>query len=952
MTRKSFSHRPEKATDLLGIIHTDVCGLHRHVSRQGASYFITFTDDYSHYRYIYLLKHKHEVFETFKVFKNEVENQLGKTIKALRSDRGGVYISQEFKDYLKACGIVQQLTPPYTPQHNGVSERRNQSATRILNMVPTKKVDKTPYELWYGKVPNLSYLKVWGCEALVKRDTLDKLQQRSVKCIFLGYPKETMGYYFYFPPENKIVVTRYAEFFEKNLITQEVSGRAIDIKEIQDEDTSPYEITSKIPIEVEGFEPPQEEVIPIRRSERTHRAPDRLCLNVESMIDNMVWVLVDLPPGCKTVGSKWIFKKNTDMDGIVHTYKPRLVAKVYTQLYGIDYEETFSPVADIRAIRILISITAFYDYEIWKMDVKTAFLYGYLDEDIYMVQHEGFVDHNHPRKASESNVTFLILYVDDIIIMGNHIPSLQSVKDYLGKCFAIKDLGEAAFILEIKIYRDRSKRLIGLGQNAYMDKILKRYKIDNFKRGHIPMQEKLDLNRTQGASTPKEVKRMQNVPYASAVVKPNTMDDRCCFETLDRSLWDILDTPNAFFGGSSIAESYLRRHFKLCRLKENTRLSKASMNEAGREKLRIPDDENGLLNLIKFIYDDHTLQHPTPQELQEKVIICPKNDVVDVVNAKVMSMIPGTPHVYQSYDEALPHGHDVGKVELLYPREYLNTLSFAGLPPHKLELKIGTPIILLRNINIVGGHCNRTHLIVKQLLPKVIEAQIVTGTRIGQKVYLLRIPLTKKDPKIPFIFKRKQFPIKICYAMTINKSQRQSFNKIGVMMATTSKMDPSRGDKRKMIIAELEITKVADLKSTDSNKIIEGTAIQANMDVTDTRYFGQLLQLDATYRISGFSCEKTPTWERTLHNDTSLICGRYLQIHNIPNDNFPHHYFDFAAYNELAGRANVRDAVLTDYIGRIRAISGISAFPPKKRDSVTMKGKNRTNFDLKTAGDH
>ncbi|GKD70481.1 retrotransposon protein, putative, ty1-copia subclass, partial [Tanacetum coccineum] len=116
MTRKSFPHRPERATDLLGILHTDVCGPLRHVSRQGASYFITFTDDYSRYGYVYLIKHKHEVFETFKVFKNEVENQLGKTIKAIRSDRGGEYISLEFKDYLKANGIVQQLTPPYTPQ--------------------------------------------------------------------------------------------------------------------------------------------------------------------------------------------------------------------------------------------------------------------------------------------------------------------------------------------------------------------------------------------------------------------------------------------------------------------------------------------------------------------------------------------------------------------------------------------------------------------------------------------------------------------------------------------------------------------------------------------------------------------------------------------------------------------------------------------------------------------
>ncbi|GJU25980.1 retrotransposon protein, putative, ty1-copia subclass [Tanacetum coccineum] len=132
MTRKSFPHRLERATDLLGIIHTDVCGPLRHVSRQGASYFITFKDDYSRYGYVYLLKYKHEVFETFKVFKNEVENQLKKTIKAIRSDRGGEYISQEFKDYLKANGIVQQLTSPYTPQHNGVSERRNRT---LLDMV-------------------------------------------------------------------------------------------------------------------------------------------------------------------------------------------------------------------------------------------------------------------------------------------------------------------------------------------------------------------------------------------------------------------------------------------------------------------------------------------------------------------------------------------------------------------------------------------------------------------------------------------------------------------------------------------------------------------------------------------------------------------------------------------------------------------------------------------------
>ncbi|GKC01580.1 zinc finger, CCHC-type containing protein, partial [Tanacetum coccineum] len=104
MTRKPYSHQVERAKDLLGLIYTDVCGPFRTVSRQGASYFVTFTDDFSRYGYVYLLKHKHEVFETFKVFQKEVENQLGKTIKTLRFDRGGEYMSQEFLDHLKEHG--------------------------------------------------------------------------------------------------------------------------------------------------------------------------------------------------------------------------------------------------------------------------------------------------------------------------------------------------------------------------------------------------------------------------------------------------------------------------------------------------------------------------------------------------------------------------------------------------------------------------------------------------------------------------------------------------------------------------------------------------------------------------------------------------------------------------------------------------------------------------------
>ncbi|GJW40544.1 retrotransposon protein, putative, ty1-copia subclass [Tanacetum coccineum] len=317
-----------------------------------------------------------------------------------------------------------------------IDEYALESAARILNMVPTKKVENTPYKVRYRQAPKMSYLKVWGCKALVKRDTLakpDKLKRRSIKCIFVVFPKETMGYSFYYSPENKVFVARNAEFFENSLITQKLSGSLEDLRIIQEEDTHPSENTSSYHDEGDQeIDEPQTALL----DPESDKWLNAINVEMQSMKDNEVWDLIDLPPNGKTV--------------------------------------------DIRAIRILIAITTFYDFEIWQIDVKTAFLNGYLSKEVY-----------------RSN--------------------LKDVKSYLGRCFAMKDLGEATYILGIKIYIDRSKRLIGLCQSAYIEKILKRYFIENSKRRSIPMKEKLKLRKSQGASTLAEVKRMQNVPYALAV---------------------------------------------------------------------------------------------------------------------------------------------------------------------------------------------------------------------------------------------------------------------------------------------------------------------------------------------------------------------------------------------------------------------------------------------------
>nr|GEV82081.1 hypothetical protein [Tanacetum cinerariifolium] len=212
------------------------------------------------------------------------------------------------------------------------------------------------------------------------------------------------------PSKNKVFVARNAEFFKDDLIDLKASGSVEDLELIQEEDTNPSLDTSLDHEEDDQeINEPQSDINPIRKSSRTRHASNRMCLyinakehelgdlnepanykaalldpeskkwldamNVEmqSMKDNDVWVLVELPPNARNIGTKWLFKKKTDMDGAVYVFK-----------------------AHIRAIRILKAIFAHYDYEIWKMDVKFTFLNGHLSEEVYIEQPEGFVNLKYP----------------------------------------------------------------------------------------------------------------------------------------------------------------------------------------------------------------------------------------------------------------------------------------------------------------------------------------------------------------------------------------------------------------------------------------------------------------------------------------------------------------------------------------------------------------------------
>nr|KAJ0226961.1 hypothetical protein LSAT_V11C100031640 [Lactuca sativa] len=244
ITRQPFKD-VVKESKVLDLIHSDLCDFHATPSLGNKKYVVTFIDDASRYCYIYLLHSKDEAFEKFKIYKQQVELHKNELIKVLRTDIGGEYYDPV---YFESTGIIHQTTAPYTPQQNGLAERKNRTlkemvnsmlsysglsegfwgeamltACYILNKTPNKRSKNTPYEVWCKKVPNLSYLKVWGCRPVVwltepKRKTLG---ERGIDCIFIGYGEHSKAYRFYvlesngYVSVNTVIESRDAIFDEE-----------------------------------------------------------------------------------------------------------------------------------------------------------------------------------------------------------------------------------------------------------------------------------------------------------------------------------------------------------------------------------------------------------------------------------------------------------------------------------------------------------------------------------------------------------------------------------------------------------------------------------------------------------------------------------------------------------------------------------------------------------------
>ncbi|PWZ13684.1 ATP-dependent DNA helicase PIF1 [Zea mays] len=303
-----------------------------------------------------------------------------------------------------------------------------------------------------------------------------------------------------------------------------------------------------------------------------------------------------------------------------------------------------------------------------------------------------------------------------------------------------------------------------------------------------------------------------------------SMTKRQAVETLDNSMRDIMGRPGLPFGGKTIAfggdfrqvlpvvrkgsraqvvasslrMSYLwesMSHLKLVtnmRAKNDPWFAKYLLRVGGGTEdtnsdgdIRLPDEvcvpysgsDSDLDNLIDFVFPDLNIHMSDSTYITSRAILSTRNEWVDMINVKMIDRFQGEHMVYHSFDSAMDDPHNY------YPPEFLNTLTPNGLPPHVLKLKIGCHVILLWNIDPANGLCNGTRLVVRGFQRNSIDAEIVLGQHAGKRIFLPRIPLCPSDEEMfPFQFKRKQFPVWLSFAMTVNKAQGQTIPNVGVYL--------------------------------------------------------------------------------------------------------------------------------------------------------------------------
>ncbi|UYV83405.1 hypothetical protein LAZ67_23000904, partial [Cordylochernes scorpioides] len=553
--RLSFGSREQYASTQPGnLIHVDVCGPMQEVSKGGMRYFVCFKDDFTKYRSVYFLKEKSQVIEKLEQFLLETKT-TGHIVKEILTDGGKEFVNKETSKITNKYGINHRITMPYTPQQNGSAERENRTlieaarsmiyaknmslklwaeavntATYVLNRTgPTQIEGKTPYELWFDKKPAVDHLRIFGTECFV---------HETIPIFSLDIEKRNKEL-----SSNQVDEqndTQDIEKIESNVQTSDV----YNLRDRSNISKPQRYIDAEINI-AEGLEPKTyKEAMDSPNAQFWKEAMNE---EMNSLTENDVYECTTLPPGQKPIDCKWVLKTKLNSKGEITRYKARLVAKGFAQKKGIDYEETFSPVARHDTIRTLLAIAANEDLKLVQFDIKTAFLYGDLQDQIYIKQPEGFNNgtdlvwklkkslyglKQSPRCWNQKIVNFMkerclkestadpclffrktndhlliiAIYVDDGIIAGTNE---QETKEFLDELmFSFKITSEPLnYFLGIEIER-QSDGSIFINQKAYIKRILEKFNMSQANKVGTP---------TDNSTVPGEAEILENVPFREAI---------------------------------------------------------------------------------------------------------------------------------------------------------------------------------------------------------------------------------------------------------------------------------------------------------------------------------------------------------------------------------------------------------------------------------------------------
>ncbi|KAL4387066.1 hypothetical protein GQ457_09G030440 [Hibiscus cannabinus] len=513
------------------------------------------------------------------------ENQSDCKLKVLRTNNGGEYVTNDFNDFCRDFGILHQLTVPRTPQQNGVCERRNRTvlemafekhlpklfweevvatAVYLLNRLATKVVDgKTPFEAWSGSKPSVKHLRVFGsiCYSHISANMRSKLDERAWRGIFVGYSSQSKGYRIYNLESKMIVVSRYAIFYEdsywnwekndvqkhdlrsisEELVKDAENGETsdwFDVAGTADADeviktkslASVYERCNLVFVEPTSF----------NDDAKVPEWIDAMKSEISAVEKNGTWFLTNLPSGKHAIGVKWVYRTKFNPDGTIFKHKARLVVKGCAQIGGVDYGDTFAPVARLDTIKLLIAIAGQLGWNVFHLDVKSAFLNGELEEDIYVCQPEGFVvpgeEHQvyklkralyglkqaprawyykidsylqklgfqrcvneatlYLKKEKNAYLLVISLYMDDFLVMGSNGKAVSEFKLSMQKEFEMSDLGLMSYFLGMEI--NQSKAGIFMSQNKYALDVLKKFKLESCKGVDSPLPSNLKLSKNDG----------------------------------------------------------------------------------------------------------------------------------------------------------------------------------------------------------------------------------------------------------------------------------------------------------------------------------------------------------------------------------------------------------------------------------------------------------------------